>query len=54
MYTENTELVQPLISVFMIIFGGAFARISNNPKEQPPVKKSHPTDTISAPVTIKV
>ena len=53
-YTDTTDPVHPLISVFIIILGGAFALSANNVNELPPVKKSHPTDTISAPVTMYV
>ncbi len=49
-----TEEVQPLSKVFIIILGGIFALSPNRVSQLPPVRNSHPTETISAPVTIKV
>ena len=46
-----TEEVQPLKSVFIITLGGIFALSSKSDSQLPPVKKSHPTETIRAPVT---
>ena len=54
MNTDSTEEKHPLIRVFMMIFGGAFALYRKREKLAPPVRKSHPIATMSTPVTMKV